>query len=901
MANANLLEGRSERGRRVLNPRALAIILGVSLIVVPGVRRLHGHQFEKTRQFLRNRAMDAVQKGDVSAANLMLSQYLTMRPSDVEAREQLSLLLIEKVGTADALERAFRLNEDLLRNNIPQNELRLRQAKLAVRTHRYSDAEAHLKILQSAMPDSSEVWHLSGIVAGAMRHSDTAEKYFRRSIESPQAVPESFSSLAELLETEKASAEEVSELYAKMVEQCNPEDGRRLRAAWYMKNKKYREAISDLQVALEMAPKSQNLNAMLVTCVRQLIPGVEYGEKPVSQDPQTEQSLRHFASIVSTLNEEPLQRINFAVLLWHVGKHNDALELLQEGIQSHPSEFRLHTTLADYLVNAHRPEEARLVCQSVPADAASRSVLVYLQGRILMEEEKWQEAVTELERCIAFSGDDSDTLSRAQMAVAIARRHIDSGGLAEDAYRTVLLQAPDSVSGRLGMAASWAASGKTELAIAEYRQLLSVDGVPAYLASLMIQHNLTLPESVRDWNYIETLIRDDQPLINDGVQRTLLRADLLFAQGNITAAFETIESGSRKYPERPELSRALRRFNGELSVEIEQRLAHVIHQEPMNVAAHTMLIRSLLVSGDQKSAETRLNEIAEGRTCPELSRVESLCLAAETAQLIEVQERIKGTSAPDWLQPVRIRILERLVGEKPEELSVLVGSLSSVGRSSDALHWIQTAIPGATLQNRAQACLQLAKCSQNRRQDVASACTVMMNLIRQYPTDLTLRLLYAEILLCSEEYQKSEETLRQILAADPGASEAKSRLAWILAVGETVSETQRNESLRLAEEAISEPGAHGSIRGLCARVQFEAGQFEAAKRILGPSESVRSDESSVLVCRAAILMAMRKTEEARTFADAAGAASQTVPLLPADQRLLDRVIRDLKPAETAAR
>jgi tetratricopeptide (TPR) repeat protein len=177
----------------------------------------------------------------------------------------------------------------------------------------------------------------------------------------------------------------------------------------------------------------------------------------------------------------------------------------------------------------------------------------------------------------------------------------------------------------------------------------------------------------------------------------------------------------------------------------------------------------------------------------------------------------------------------------------------------------------------------------------------MMNLIRQYPTDLTLRLLYAEILLCSEEYQKSEETLRQILAADPGASEAKSRLAWILAVGETVSETQRNESLRLAEEAISEPGAHGSIRGLCARVQLEAGQFEAAKRILGPSESVRSDESSVLVCRAAILMAMRKTEEARTFADAAGAASQTVPLLPADQRLLDRVIRDLKPAETAAR
>src|SRR5690606_4224899 len=110
-----------------------------------------------------------------------------------------------------------------------------------------------------------------------------------------------------------------------------------------------------------------------------------------------------------------------------------------------------------------------------------------------------------------------------------------------------------SLAARLGMASAWVDAGQLDLAIAEYRQLQDVKGVSAYLADLLIRKNLQQPPSLREWDEVDAILRDDDPMIPDPVQRILLRTDRLFAAGEIVRAINTLENAFIRHASRPEI------------------------------------------------------------------------------------------------------------------------------------------------------------------------------------------------------------------------------------------------------------------------------------------------------------------------------------------------------------
>ncbi len=147
-------------------------------------------------------------------------------------------------------------------------------------------------------------------------------------------------------------------------------------------------------------------------------------------------------------------------------------------------------------------------------------------------------------------------------------------------------------------------AGQTDLAIAEYRSLVNVPGVAPYLADLLIQRTAAQPASLRNWSEVDRLLREDQPAIADPIQRILLRADRLFASGDLLAAINTLENAQSRHRDQPQISAALARMHGKFGDGLRHRLEVMIAEQPRNSDAYAALVREQLAVSNPEQAPT---------------------------------------------------------------------------------------------------------------------------------------------------------------------------------------------------------------------------------------------------------------------------------------------------------
>ncbi|MBL8258698.1 MAG: thioredoxin [Candidatus Competibacteraceae bacterium] len=69
-------------------------------------------------------------------------------------------------------------------------------------------------------------------------------------------------------------------------------------------------------------------------------------------------------------------------ILWQRGRQNQAIELLREALQQEPDNVQFKITLADKLLQLDRPEEARGLLQSLPAEERDRQPASGLLARL---------------------------------------------------------------------------------------------------------------------------------------------------------------------------------------------------------------------------------------------------------------------------------------------------------------------------------------------------------------------------------------------------------------------------------------------------------------------------------------------------------------------------------------
>ena len=890
----------SKSGSRpcVLNPRAaliLAVVLGVTVV---GVRKVHDRQMSRTVQFLRDTAFKSLASEDYRNAQLQLSQYLSLKSNDLEARERLSWLLSEHIKTPQSFEQAIRLNEDLLRTDLTNHELRLRHTRLLIKQNRMADAKAHLDLLQSAMPDEAEVWYLSAVVAGAGRDTAGAMKCLKRSLRCAKKIPETYAFLAKLADDTTPSELQPEALMQQMITQCPNGKAYQIRADYRIEKQLWFDAISDLWKSLEETPDDMILNAKLVRCLQAL---ESNDESDAAQDRAIAQAVQrgceHFRQRIAASGQIPPLRLYLAALQWKNKDRADAINGLEQAIQIMPRSFSLHETLIEYLVAESQHQKARRLLESIPTGALAREVYHYSLGRILMAEKRWKEAADALEQAIAFGRKNSALFDRAQMSYAICRSQTGESRVALEAFRSVVSTRPDSTAARLGIAAAWVQSGQLDLAIAEYRQLKNITGVTASLTDLMIQRNLQQPESLRNWDEVDELTREVNPQIADPVQRALLRADRLFATGQIVTALHTLEHATAMYPDRKEIVSAQRRLNGEFSAGINERLAKLAAEEPSNVEVQATLIRQKLNSEGSDAAIAMLETTARPNNSAAESQETTLLLAIRISNLIVSLERKGGDSeVTKTFEQAAIRYAEQLVSLSPKHEANLVKTLMHVGRTSDAMKAV-TVLPVKNLPEMRAACLlEVVRPESTRATTLPTITNVMYALIGQYPNNMELRVRYAELMLYARQYSFAEQTLATLSPETVNAPQVLALRAWL----RSAEEKNVPEAIELINQALRSSSQSSAFLEIKARILLTQNQADEALRML---EAIPEQELSLSgqVYLLASLLKLERDAEAHTIFEQIHPLHDADSLYPADEDLLKAISKQILTPSTAQR
>ncbi len=898
----SVLDTKSERRNRVINPRAALIIFAVALAFMFGTKKLHSLQFGKTVAFLRQSAYASLEAQDYRKARTALSQYLAFRPSDMEAREKLSALLSTHIRTRSALEQAFHMNEEILRNNLPQQELRLQQARIAVDLGRCSDAQAHLKMLQQLRPDSAEVWYLSGHCAKEERKPAEAARCFQRSMECknpPEAAFEELASMAAGSPQLKLDAETILD---QMVTTCDSAEAFRIRAMRFVEQGKFSFALPQVWKGLQSAPDDLALNAILVTCLRSRDddnsqPQSIAAGRIHSSDTETTRAIRHLQNCIERNPQQASFRIQLAAMLWENTQHVDAIKVLEAGISRDSRAFSLCGVLIDYLLTLEQSDKAERLLKNLPVQALANGERDLLIGRLELLRKNWKPAEKLLQRAVAYSPPDSGLHQRAQMFLAVCRSNSGNATIAVDAFKTVLTADPDSVPGRLGIASAWIKSGRKDLAIAEYRQLLDVPGVAAFLADLIIQRNLEQPPGLRNWNEVADLLRDKNPHITDTTQRLLLQADLMMASGRMTDAIASLEKAKAANPANASIERALARLSGERSGGLHDRLQQLAKDSPENYELLAALIRQELGASHADAGLKRLENIASGQRNPRMDAVQSLVLGIRTGErVLELEKYLGRTQYMELFRDAVCRYAYQLADLDTGREETLARVLAQQGRATEAFKHLRSLKPGTDPAIKASAIMALVQHASPRQSILRDAMQELVVMINATPGSAALRICYADALLYDEHPETAAQVLAQIQHISPNNGEVAARQAWILAA----DSNSLQKAADLISHAIQRQPDNASFHVIEGRVLLAQKRYQDVLSVMNKLDTKHLSQAA-LTYKAAALLELDETGEAWQIAEQIRLQEVRDPMFPADEHLLQTVINRLSQFTTASR
>lgn len=876
---------------RVLNLKAV-VICGVVIAAVSfGMRKLHSHQMVKTTAYLREAARDAVSKGEPYAAIQALERYLAFS-HDPEARRTLSELLTENASDRETLRTAYAMNEGLLLNDTANSELRLRQAELAVRLQLFSDADTHLKTLRADQPDNAQVWYLSGVVAQHSEHNQKAVDCYLKAVDYNCAEASCYARLADLVDSSTAGRTESERRFDQLITSHPSPDAHRVKAAWLLDGGRTDEAIAECWNGLQLAPDDLRLNSLLLSAV--------HGQGiPLLQNQNADQTrlLRHLQEQVDDHPGRSGLRLLCVHAQWSTGQQQEAIETLKAGITRNPQAFNLQEVMIDLLVSRGDTEQARAAFLRLPRTALSHARWHFLEGRLLMGEQQWTKAAVSFEKAAGFSEADAGISHRSGMCLAVCRRELGERDVALETYRSMINDRPDSQDSRLAIAATWLEVDRADLAIAEYRQLQDVPGVPELLTSLLIRETLRQPATQRDWTEAETLISELGSSTEDASQQLLLRADLMFAKGHPAQALQLLDQAVRRYPHSAALEASRHRVLADRHGLLRQQMDTTLNRQPDSLEAHITLLRLLAHQQGQQSAVAAVGELIDGLRFQQLSPEVRLRTAAQAAELIAADLRKPGDKqTADAMLDQAENAWTRLAVIAPDAVPQRLAFISRYRRHDSVLEALNSLSTTMNPEIGARACLAaLANSSEKTELREAVEQSLRQSIVNQ-PADLQLRQLYADYLLQFAEYEQALMIERQILQFQPRNVTALCRGAWIL----TMSDGDHAEALTLSESAARFAPENSEVRITRALVLAHSDTPADALPVLRsvPTE-VRSPES--FAYEAFVLLRTGSHDQAAQTAKRVQQLHAPECWRPADRQLLQEVLREVTVADVAGR
>lgn len=256
---------------------------------------------------------------------------------------------------------------------------------------------------------------------------------------------------------------------------------------------------------------------------------------------ENENAIASFVKLINLIPTDVTGYLDLARAQIAAQKYNEAKETYKKGLKVKPDFLQTKLELAQLELRTGKHSEAARVAREIQTAFPKMAIGFELEGDVLFSQHQYEKALQNYEKASAMLKNES-LLSKLHRT---AIRAGQSGKVYETRLLSWLKEHPEDISANIYLAEYFAASGKNELAIDRYQQILK--RAPRNLlalnnlATLYQKGNNRLSLSFAEQAY---KIRPESPSIVDTYGMALLQF------GDPRQAIEVLKKGVQRSPER---------------------------------------------------------------------------------------------------------------------------------------------------------------------------------------------------------------------------------------------------------------------------------------------------------------------------------------------------------------
>jgi tetratricopeptide (TPR) repeat protein len=550
------------RGHAIMGPKfvkRLAILLAAVFITGLVLYFAQRSQVERMGKSVFDEAQKAEKSGDYDGAVRKYRERLAVVPNDEETKKKLADSLLRGSKDATKQEVALQLYNEILTRDPGNNEIRRRQAELAVERSHFDEAYRSLEILIGNLRKQGKVDGGLNFLLGRCQEEgedfDEAQKSYRAAIDNGAAQKvEATQRRANLLRGQLNNPAEADEIIDRMVRDDSQNYQVYLARGRYRRRFNLAGADADFRKALESTPDEPQVYLELAELA--------------AAGSRFEDARRALQSGLEKAPKDPSLHQALATLELRAGSTDKAIASLYRSLDKLPDQVALRWTLANLQAEQGNTTDLMFQIQELRRLGFNPTLVEFLEAHYEVNSSHWATAIQSLNRLQPIL--ESLPELKARINTLLARCYEQQGDpeRLRDALERAVRAKPDYLPARLSLIAKQVDQGQIDQGIDEYRKL--VQAVPAIrprLIELLILRNRQQPADRRDWKEAEGLLKQESDASPQSAGPLVLQAELESARGNSPAAQAVLETARRRFPDdlRPWLASAeLLRQQGKL-------------------------------------------------------------------------------------------------------------------------------------------------------------------------------------------------------------------------------------------------------------------------------------------------------------------------------------------------
>ena len=546
---------------RPIDYKFLVIMLIALSICIGGVVIVHGMQMRRVRTRFLTLSEKAHRNGDFATAARNLSKYLLLVPDDIDARYRLALALDQRAKTPKQRLTVYLNLEAVVRADPKRSAARRKLVGLAMEFGRYQDAIKHLDVLLTVSPDDADLLLLKGDCLFATGKLKTAATVYEAVLEKSPRRFKTHARLASLLQDRLDSSDKARIVLNRMVVRNRDSfEAYLTRARFLWNHQEPAAAISDAAMAYRLGPSEPDVLLLVAEIVQQ----TQITLNGAAENQDAPFDVAEIKTRIEAVLERFPHRTKLSLALAQLevgsGEVTKAVKRLREAWQAHPDQLDLQRFYIDVLIHQHELDAARRELAALRRNGTEPTSVTYLEGRLAMAEGDWLLASRKFAsiRLAQLGTPKFQALVNINLARCCRRLGHTAREIA--AYRRAEQLGVLPVDARLELAETLLRAGKSKSAMLRYQQLIERPGVASRMAQLLIREVLRRPKRKRDWTRVEQMLsladRDPANLVDV----LLLRARVLTAKGDISAAGKLLRRSTERHPGQVRLWVALAGF-----------------------------------------------------------------------------------------------------------------------------------------------------------------------------------------------------------------------------------------------------------------------------------------------------------------------------------------------------